>query len=179
MPDWSLGEAIQAIQTCQHQQTRPTRATKSNGVVCVYVQCVKCGEKVKEVSKRDFNVDILPAFNDELRRRHREKKEQDRKQVVERWQFEREQEQEAKESEFWRKYSAYLRSAHWKRLRLNVLRRDDYRCQNCFDPVTESTAHVHHMSYVGFQRLGYSFAFECVTLCRECHEAFHGGLEQH
>ena len=177
MPDWTIAEAVQEIKTCEHTQTRPTRAVKSNGVECVYLQCTQCGEKVKEVSKRDFNVTILPAFDENLRRAHRERNERKRREIVDRWQTEYAQEREDQDAAFWRTYSAYLKSAHWQNLRRQVIHRDGCKCQNCFKPVTESTAHVHHTSYVGFQRLGYSFAFEVVTLCRNCHSAFHQGLE--
>lgn len=71
------------------------------------------------------------------------------------------------------RYNLYLASDHWFRLRQIVLQRDHCECQNCFHTVTEQTAHVHHLRYDGFNRLGKSFAFECVTLCRKCHKEFH------
>lgn len=179
MPNWTVAEEMEKVATCAHTNVRPTRATKSNGVVCVYLQCTNCGEKIKEVSKKEYNVNILPAFNEDLRRFHRQQKQEHRQEIAGRWLDEMQNERTQQDAEFWRKYSAYLRSEHWRRLRLSVLKRDKYQCQNCFDSVTEQTAHVHHISYVGFQRVGYSFAFEVVTLCRECHEDFHGGLDQH
>lgn len=179
MPNWTVSEEMQKLKSCAHANVRPTRAIKSNGVVCVYIQCRDCGEKIREVSKKDFNVNILPAFDENLRRHTREQMSEQRKEIAGRWLDEMEQERSNQDAEFWRKYSAYLRSPHWRNLRLAIIRRDKFQCQNCFDPVTEQSAHVHHTSYVGFQRLGYSFAFECVTLCRECHEDFHGGLDQH
>lgn len=178
MPTWTVTEEMQKLETCSHASVRPTRATKSNGVVCVYLQCRECGEKIREVSKKDYNVNILPAFDDNLRRYNQERRSEQRKEIATRWLDEAEQERSNQDAEFWRTYSIYLKSTHWRNLRLSVIRRDQYKCQNCFDPITENTAHVHHTSYVGFQRLGYSFAFECVTLCRECHDAFHGGLDR-
>lgn len=64
-------------------------------------------------------------------------------------------------------------SKRWRQLRRAVIQRDQFRCQNCFRKITDTTAHVHHTSYVGFRRLGKSFAFECVTLCANCHIEFH------
>lgn len=178
MPDWTVSEEMQKVKACEHENARPTRATKSNGVVCVYLQCRDCGEKIKEVSKRDYNVNILPAFDEGLRRFHREKASEQHKEIVDRYLGELEQERTNQDAAFWRAYSAYLKSDHWRRLRAAVIKRDKFLCQNCFDPVAITSAHVHHQSYVGFQRLGYSFAFECVTLCRECHDTFHGGLDK-
>jgi 5-methylcytosine-specific restriction endonuclease McrA len=130
------------------------------------------------VSKKDYNVTILPAFDEQLRRTMRERKQWKRKVLHEKWLAELELERSDQDQQFWRTYSAYLKSDHWQDLRRAVLQRDHSKCQNCFCAVTERSAHVHHTSYVGFQRLGYSFAFECVTLCRTCHDAFHGGLDR-
>lgn len=177
MPTWNVWEEVQKQTTCAHEHSRATRATKSNGVVCVYIQCTACGEKVKEVSKKDFNVNILPSFNENLRTIMRERSQAVRDEVRDRWQEEYDRERENKDSEFWKAYTIYLNSEHWRNLRRIVLKRDECRCQNCFCSVSESSAHVHHTSYVGFQRLGYSFAFECVTLCRDCHSAYHGNQD--
>lgn len=178
MPAWKVHEELEKLAACDHGQVRPTRATKSNGVMCVYIQCQKCGEKVREVAKKDYNVNILPAFDENLRRHYRQRRQDKYQQLRAKWTEEFEQERDEQNSEFWRTYSAYLQSPRWRKLRASVIERDGYQCQNCFAAVTQSNAHAHHTSYVGFQRLGYSFAFECVTLCRKCHDAFHGGLEQ-
>lgn len=178
MPAWKVEEVLEKVATCDHERVRATRATKSNGVVCVYVQCQKCGEKVREVSKKDYNVTVLPAFDEHLRKVCRERRQEKRQELRDQWLAEYEQERSDQDQQFWRTYSAYLKSEHWHILRRSVIQRDHSKCQNCFEPVTERSAHVHHTSYVGFQRLGYSFAFECVTLCRPCHDAFHGGLER-
>lgn len=151
---------------CGHDHSRATRAVKSNGVACVYIQCCCCGERLKEVSKRDYDVDSLPAFDESLRSATRERNRRLRDEV-----FENAKQKQV--ADWWAGYNDYLNSAHWRRLRLSIVRRDGYRCQNCFDEVTEYTAHVHHTSYVGYQRVGYSFAFECVTLCQDCHARYH------
>jgi 5-methylcytosine-specific restriction endonuclease McrA len=156
---------------CKHTSTRPTRVVKSNGVACVYLQCQKCGEKVKEVSKRDYDVDRLPAFDEDLRDRVRARNSERRQELS----------QQARDAESisWRaQYEAYLKSSHWQVLRRKVIQRDHFECQNCFTRVTDTTAHVHHMSYDGLNRTGHSFAFECVTLCRKCHEDFHPHMKE-
>lgn len=71
-------------------------------------------------------------------------------------------------------YERYLKTEHWKMLRRQVLTRDKYRCQGCGCAVSEDTAEVHHLSYVGFTRVGRSYMFECVSLCGTCHGEFHG-----
>lgn len=156
---------------CEHRTTRPTRAVKSNGVVCVYLQCQQCGEKVREVGKRDYDVDRLPMFDEALRDRMR-------RQFTEARQATFEAQRTERDTQWRQRYGEYLRSAHWQTLRRRVIARDGFHCQNCFCKVSDTTAHVHHLSYDGFNSVGHSFAFECVTLCRACHEDYHPHMQQ-
>lgn len=172
MPEWTVWERL-AEQQCTHAHTHPTKAQKSNGVVCVYIQCNECGEKTKEARKAEYDVDRLPWFDENFRERQRKRNAAIREKLNQQWEMERQAESNAKDSAWWVAYNEYLRSAHWAQLRRRVLVRDGFRCQNCFGKVTDATAHVHHLSYVGYNRLGKSFAFECVTLCRDCHDEFH------
>lgn len=187
-------QIVQQEFQCEHQ-TIPTKAKKANGVICVYLQCQKCGEKTQEAPKRLYNIDDLPWFDvglredsngrkntryQELWENRREEIRQDQEQKLRILQQQREEQsleyqrhREEQDRLWWEKYNQYLASPHWTNLRKNVINRDNCRCQNCFIPVTEESAHVHHTSYVGFNRLGYSYAFECVTLCRKCHVEFH------
>lgn len=65
------------------------------------------------------------------------------------------------------KYSEKLRDPRWQRRRLQIMERDNWRCQLCFDD--ESTLHVHHVWYAG--RDPWDAPDEAlITLCHECHE---------
>ena len=153
-----------------HEHTPfPTKQEKSNGVVCVVLQCSSCGERIREVSKSLYNVESLPWFDESLREMTQNKKHARRQELM----ADRIVDHEEQSLAWWDKYNAYLKTPQWAALRRNVIRRDNCKCQNCFRTVTEEMAHVHHTSYVGFNRLGYSYAFECVTLCRNCHTNFH------
>lgn len=61
-------------------------------------------------------------------------------------------------------YVAYLRSPQWQVVRLQVLRRDGWRCTRCGD--TQSLE-VHHLHYENFkhERLA-----DLVTVCHSCHK---------
>lgn len=176
MPDWTVWERMQEHE-CSHEHTKPTKARKSNGVVCVYLQCADCGEKTKEDKKAKYDVDRLPWFDENFRERQRKRNQAIRDRLQEQYQAELQREQDAKNAEWWARYNGYLQSEHWAKLRRSVILRDGFRCQNCFRKVTEATAHAHHLSYTGLNRVGYSFAFECVTLCKHCHDEFHGKRE--
>lgn len=176
MPDWTVQERVAEFE-CNHPVTRPTQATKSNGVVCVYLQCVKCGEKTKEDKKAKYDVCQLPQFDKEKQEQERERRKAARNRVWEQWNEERKREFESKQSdqnrEWWQKYSAYLNTPGWQQVRRRVLVRDNFTCQNCFQKVTDYTGIGHHISYDAYNRLGYSFAFEVICLCRSCHDDFH------
>ena len=174
MPEWKTYDRYNDLTNCAHEITTPTLFTKSNGVVCVYLQCVDCGERTKEARKSDYDVSKLPDFDESFRDEVREKNKRIRKQLSDQWQAELVQEQQTQNAEWWTNYNAYLNSPHWSKIRRLVLRRDNWRCQACFQPTEEKTAHVHHLSYDGYNRLGISFAFECVTLCKPCHQQYHG-----
>jgi 5-methylcytosine-specific restriction endonuclease McrA len=64
--------------------------------------------------------------------------------------------------DFWRSYSAYLRSEQWQKRRRFVILRDG-RCRDCGAQGTD----VHHLTYgrVGRERLS-----DLVLLCERCHK---------
>ena len=70
------------------------------------------------------------------------------------------------------KRSAYvekLKDPRWQKKRLEILQRDEFTCQQCFN--TEMCLHVHHRIYQrGKEPWDYSDSL-LVTLCEECHYA--------
>lgn len=67
-----------------------------------------------------------------------------------------------------RDYKQKLLDPRWQRKRLEVLQRDEWRCQKCFNG--ESTLHVHHHYYErGNDPWDYTME-ALVTLCADCHE---------
>lgn len=64
-------------------------------------------------------------------------------------------------------YSERLKDPHWQKKRLQILERDDWTCQLCFD--SESTLVVHHRRYLTSVE-PWDYPDELlVTLCEECH----------
>ncbi|TIS99169.1 RecQ family ATP-dependent DNA helicase [Mesorhizobium sp.] len=62
----------------------------------------------------------------------------------------------------------------WQEIRLQVLKRDDYRCVSCSTPVKSAQADVHHLlprSMGGTDELA-----NLVTLCDGCHAVHHPNL---
>lgn len=71
---------------------------------------------------------------------------------------------EKKQSE----YSKKLLDPRWQKKRLEILQRDEFTCQSCFD--TENTLHVHHRRYFpGREPWDIDNKF-LVTLCASCHQ---------
>jgi hypothetical protein len=72
-------------------------------------------------------------------------------------------------------YSEQLKHPNWQRRRLEIMQRDEFACQCCYDD--ETTLHVHHKRYVkGRMAWEYPDA-ELVTLCEGCHESLHAMTE--
>lgn len=160
---------------CEHTAAIPVKYTKSNGVICVRIQCQRCGESQGERKKADYCIDSLPAWNELLRDEWRAERNA-------RWQEMREQDNANRQAEllqqnaeWWAKYSIYLRSQQWHKMRAKVLERDANLCQAC---LTNEAAHVHHLSYDLYNQLGKSAAFELVAICRSCHEQIHPHMSE-
>ena len=64
-------------------------------------------------------------------------------------------------------YVDYLKTKHWRKLRKQVLKRDERRCTICG---SYEDLNVHHYTY---ERLGHEKLDDLVTLCRWCHAEEH------
>lgn len=68
-------------------------------------------------------------------------------------------------------YSEKLKDPRWQRKRLEILSRDNYKCQMCGN--TSRTLHVHHLFYkYGVEPWDYDND-TLVTLCEKCHSKTH------
>ena len=64
-------------------------------------------------------------------------------------------------------YSDKLKSPKWQRRRLEIMKRDKFKCKKCGDE--ETTLNVHHKIYKkGVEPWEYENS-ELVTLCEHCH----------
>jgi hypothetical protein len=63
-------------------------------------------------------------------------------------------------------YSKKLKHPKWQKKRLEILKRDKFKCKKCGDE--ETTLHVHHLEY-GSDPWDIENTF-LVTLCEDCHK---------
>lgn len=68
-------------------------------------------------------------------------------------------------------YWQQLKDPKWQRRRLEIMQRDEFTCQNCFD--SGCTLHVHHKHYVKGRKPWEYLDHELVTLCDRCHDVAH------
>lgn len=67
-------------------------------------------------------------------------------------------------------YYEKLRDPRWQKRRLDILNRDEWMCQSCYD--SDSTLHVHHLAYrKGAEPWDYPDHM-LLTLCEVCHDDF-------
>lgn len=64
-------------------------------------------------------------------------------------------------------YKEYLQTDHWKKKRLQALKRYNFRCQTCN---SNNKLHVHHRTY---ERRGEELITDLICLCDKCHSKFH------
>lgn len=70
------------------------------------------------------------------------------------------------------RYTAYIRSAKWRKKTEQVKRRDKYQCQTC---LAEDRLEVHHKTY---ENLYHEPLGDLITLCRDCHEAITASIRE-
>lgn len=62
-------------------------------------------------------------------------------------------------------------SPQWQKKRLEIMRRDNWKCLNC--KTTFKALHIHHLYYEKDTKI-WEYDNECyVTLCEDCHEQIH------
>ena len=66
------------------------------------------------------------------------------------------------------KYSDLLKNPLWQRKRLEIMKRDKWKCFWCGDNTT--TLHVHHIRYIYGRNPWEYDNSNFITLCENCHE---------
>jgi len=64
-------------------------------------------------------------------------------------------------------YSEKFKDPRWQKMRLKILKRDKFTCQNCLD--TKKTLHVHHRYYLPKTEPWDYPKDSLITLCEDCH----------
>lgn len=67
-------------------------------------------------------------------------------------------------------YSDKLKSPKWQKKRLEILKRDKFKCKMCGD--ADSQLQVHHKKYTGGDPWE-SDNLNLISLCTHCHNVFH------
>lgn len=68
-------------------------------------------------------------------------------------------------------YLDKLKDPRWQKKRLEILKRDNFKCRSCDDG--EKTLHVHHLRYIKGLDPWEAEEDDLITLCESCHEALH------
>lgn len=67
-------------------------------------------------------------------------------------------------------YIEHIKGDKFKKLKMERLKLDDYKCQICFKQIDEMTSHCHHITYL---RVLNEKISDLSTLCRCCHNKLH------
>jgi hypothetical protein len=68
-------------------------------------------------------------------------------------------------------YKEDFKDPRWQKKRLEILNRDGFICQGCYD--SESTLNVHHLYYMSSRKPWEYPDGALITFCDECHDAEH------
>lgn len=73
-------------------------------------------------------------------------------------------------------FKEQYQSDYWKRKRLEIIRRDGWKCLACFG--TNKVLQVHHLYYEKDKFIWEYDDDAYVTLCKDCHEIIHNDLKK-
>jgi hypothetical protein len=164
-------EQTESAPQCTCDFTAIRRRVLSHGVATYVVQCLGCGRQIRSVKKDSYEVrmlaDVLP-FDDTLR------KEWDagQRRFYQARQEARELAQANKETDWWKRYDAYLKTTAWRLKRQAVLTRANNWCEGC---AARPAIEVHHKTY---EHMGNELLFELVAVCRPCHRILHPEMDE-
>jgi len=72
-------------------------------------------------------------------------------------------------------YKDQIKSPKWQKRRLEILKRDEFTCQECGNK--DQTLHVHHKHYNKGAKIWEYEGWELTTLCDDCHSKTHNKIE--
>jgi len=72
-------------------------------------------------------------------------------------------------------YQDQIKSPKWQKKRLEILKRDEFTCQECGNK--EQTLHIHHKHYNKGAKIWEYEGWELTTLCETCHSKTHDKIE--
>jgi RNase P subunit RPR2 len=159
---------MQAITKCSHPSHTARKKTASNGVISVWKQCDKCGDKLASIPKKTLTADQVEALVewDETIAQGFYKGRQELHQKM------MDDERARAKAEWQRLYEEYLKSAEWQERRQLVLLRAQGICEGCRKAPATS---VHHLHY---RDAGEEFLWQLVAICDVCHERYHAPLDE-
>lgn len=151
---------------CECDETEIRRRVQSNGVEIYVIQCLTCGRQIKPISKKSPEVLALGAIRpfDDAIGAHWDRRQ---RQLADIERQRRQDEEDAKNAEWWRRYNAYLKTPQWQEKRKLVFERAGGMCEGCR---RKKATQVHHLTY---DHVGNELLFELVAICDACHRRIH------
>lgn len=154
---------------CQCEEYVATKRIK-DGKSYVRMQCKRCFKQVNvhhsEIKPYLKVKDSLPMFNEDKCEEYMDKEITIHKFFINKHNVEH---PDYQFQMFEEHYHFYLKSDHWKNLRLSILERDNHVCAICGGKATI----VHHLNYFNYKVSGFSTEDELTSLCNGCHKSVH------
>lgn len=147
---------------CKDYKEEWVRFKIRNGRFRLRKRCSNCGVMEARDYKSSIvkNFDSLPILEENENSKLKSKKWEEYNRFME-WI------QKKQKEYFFQEHDKYLNTPEWKKLRLLVLKRDNYLCQFC---LTNPATQVHHKTY---ERWKNEAAYDLESVCDECHGVLH------
>jgi hypothetical protein len=155
------------VAICKHEKTT-ARLREYEGGVRARRQCEICWQGVGNIVSKSG---VTEKWDHELERFFYDQFQES----IKKWNSDRDEHfansRKRSNSEWWRVYSAYLRSPHWALKRELVLERSGGVCECCLQ---RDAVEVHHEKYPRSpMQWGQEPLWWLRAVCRECHGVFH------
>lgn len=137
--------------------------TNSNDAIAYREQCMNCGKLLPTKAKSQKGIDSYKLKN------YNEYKANERLEAItELYNFYKDLKKNNRFFVYEKHYLQYLKSDEWKAKRLEVLKRDNSKCQICS---SSEQLDIHHKTYENFRNENLD---DLQTVCRKCHKELHG-----
>lgn len=165
--DELMRELEDTYEQCNHPSSEIRRQRVAGDAIQYRRQCLTCGAMLGTAISKTAVPTNVPDVDEALKEGWTRQRQAKRDAVK----LRHLRMQQGKNSEWWRRYNAYLNTPEWRDRRRKVFARAKGLCEGCGD---NAAVEVHHLTY---QHVCNEFLFELVALCEPCHLRIHADDE--
>jgi 5-methylcytosine-specific restriction endonuclease McrA len=155
---------------CAHPTKEIRRRTIKGGAIAYVMQCLECGATTGNAISKSAIPDIenVKDVDPDMPNQWQAKR-QARRHAIEQKHL---LIQEKHGTEWWQRYTEYLKTSEWQTRRKLVMERANGLCEGCR---SRPAVQVHHLTY---EHVCEEFLWELVAICEPCHKRAHADEDE-